>query len=188
MNAAHANQIVLGVVEALDAASIAYMLVGSFSSNLYGRPRSTQDADFVVQMDAADVAALRQRLGPDFQIDPQMSFETVTATTRYIIRHRSTAFKVELFLLGPDPYDDARFSRRQKVDFAGRSVWVPSPEDVVITKLRWSQAGQRSKDVVDVAGVLAAQSARLDVAYMREWCDRHGTRKLLDELLGKTCG
>jgi hypothetical protein len=36
------------VVDALNELGVAYMLVGSFSSNLYGIPRSTKDADFVV--------------------------------------------------------------------------------------------------------------------------------------------
>jgi hypothetical protein len=41
----------------------------------------------------------------------------------------------------------------------------------------------RQKDREDVFMVLATQRGRLDEAYMREWCDRHGTRPVLDEML-----
>ena len=44
--------------DALTASGIAYLLAGSFSSNYYGIPRSTKDADFVVE--------LRGGVGRDF--------------------------------------------------------------------------------------------------------------------------
>ena len=41
--------IVVAVVSALNAVNIPHMLEGSLSSNVYGIPRSTKDADLVVQ-------------------------------------------------------------------------------------------------------------------------------------------
>ena len=41
------DNITLRVAEALDRCAISYLLVGAFSSNRYGIPRSTKDADFV---------------------------------------------------------------------------------------------------------------------------------------------
>jgi hypothetical protein len=62
-------------------------------------------------------------------------------------------------------------------------VSLPMPEDVIITKLRWSKQGKRHKDVEDVAGVIAVQREVLDLPYIRHWCDQHGTRELFDRLL-----
>jgi hypothetical protein len=53
---------------------------------------------------------------------------------------------------------------------------------VLITKLRWSQRGRRAKDAEDVRNVIAVQGDRLDWAYVCQWCDRHGTRELLEDL------
>ncbi len=179
----NSNDIVLKFIEIYERLSIPYMLVGSYSSNAYGRPRSTQDADFVVQISAEALTALRRELGPDFMLDPQMSFETVTATMRYIVQHTMTGFKVELFLLSDEPHDQARFSRRRVEDFQGHDVRMPTAEDVIVTKLRWSKQGKRQKDVEDVAGVIAVQGEKLDLPYIRGWCDRHGTREMFDRLL-----
>ena len=44
------EDVTLRVVDASNACGSPYMLVGSFSSNLYGIPRSTKDADFVLQL------------------------------------------------------------------------------------------------------------------------------------------
>jgi hypothetical protein len=183
MSEANATELVLQFIDALDAAGVQYMLVGSYSSNYYGRPRSTKDADFVVQIDEKQLTSVTQRLGPEFRLDRQMTFETVTMTVRYIINHSLSAFKIELFLLSDDDHDRERFRRKQKATFEGRSVWLPTAEDVVITKLRWSRAGARAKDAADVAGILAVQRNSLDLDYIRRWLDRHGTRDVFEALL-----
>ena len=41
---------VLAVIDSLEAEQIPYMLVGSFSSNFYGIPRSTEDGDLVIEL------------------------------------------------------------------------------------------------------------------------------------------
>ena len=177
-----AEAITLAVVETLDALGVPYMLVGSFSSNLYGIPRSTQDADFVVQLESVSISSVRDRLGSGFELDPQMTFETITATSRYRLQHRNSAFKVELFLLSDDPHDKERFSRRRRLPLQGRDVFVPSPEDVIITKLRWSKQGARAKDIDDVRDVLSVQGDGLDWDYLLRWCAAHGTADLLERV------
>ena len=47
--------IMVRVADALSAAGIPYLLAGSFSSNYYGIPRSTKDADFVCAGDALEL-------------------------------------------------------------------------------------------------------------------------------------
>ena len=37
--------------------------------------------------------------------------------------------------------------------------------------------------VEDVRNVLVVQIGRLDLDYVRGWCDRHGTRELFEKLL-----
>jgi hypothetical protein len=177
-----AEGVVLEVVRAFNAANVPYMVVGSLSSNVYGIPRSTNDADFVVELSDNALANITQRLGAGYSLDPQMSFETITATTRYRLKHVASAFLVELFLLSNDAHDRARFVRRCRTQFAGQDVFVPTPEDVIITKLRWSRHGNRSKDVDDVRGILSVRGENLDWNYLDGWCDIHGTLGLLEQI------
>lgn len=53
----------LRVADALSASGITYLITGSFASNYYGIPRSTKDADFVVQLGSALGQDFGQRLG-----------------------------------------------------------------------------------------------------------------------------
>lgn len=171
------------VIQALDAIGMPHMLTGSLASNLYGVPRSSDDADLVLQTLEFDFASLRKELGPGLRIDPQLSFESITGTYRYIIKKlEGEPFKIELFFLSKDPHDRIRFERRKPTSFDGHATCVAAPEDVVITKLRWSQLGKRSKDVEDVRNVLAVQGNNLDWPYIEKWCEQHGTRGLLDQL------
>ena len=130
----NSDQATLAVIDALEGLGVPYMVVGSLSSNYYGIARSTQDADFVVEMGHLPIAQLAARLGPGIRLDDQMSFETVTGTSKYVFRVADSPFKIEVFLLSDDAHDRERFGRRRRAEVAGRSAYVPAAEDVVITK------------------------------------------------------
>jgi hypothetical protein len=68
------------------------------------------------------------------------------------------------------------------VQFVDFETFLPGPEDVIITKLRWAQRAGRGKDIDDVQKVIAVQANRIDWEYVNKWCDLHGTRSLLDEI------
>lgn len=172
------EDVTLRVIDALNAAQTPHMLAGSFSSNLYGIPRSTKDADFVLQLVGNLIEPFFQSLGTDFEVDPQLSFETNTGTYKQEIRFRGTPFKVELFRLSNDLFDQERFRRRRAVQLFGHHTFVPTAEDVIVMKLRWC----RRKDRDDVHNVMAVQHGRLDWAYIENWCRRHGTFDLMDQI------
>jgi len=172
------DDVALRVSEALGAAGVPFMLVGGFSSNYYGIPRSTKDADFVVRLRTPLNEGFTRTLGPEFEAEPQLSFETNTGTQRQEFRVVGTLFKVEIFRLSEDPHDQERFRRRQSKTVDGRQVFFPTAEDVIIWKLRWA----RTKDRDDVRAVIGVQGDKLDWPYIEAWCERHGTPALLEEI------
>lgn len=93
----NSTDLVLRLIAVFNKVGVSYMLVGSYSSNVYGRERATNDADFVVVIEPTQVTEISRLLGEDFRVDSQMSFETVTMTTRYILHHPATAFKMSCF-------------------------------------------------------------------------------------------
>ncbi len=170
------------VIDVLNSQGIPYLVTGSLASNVYGVPRSTKDADFVVQLEGRSVSEIFTTLAGQFILDPQMSFETVTGTTRQVLRTPDHAFVIELFDLSQDAHDQSRFSRRVLVHTMGRDAYLPTPEDVIITKLLWYHRQHRNKDLDDARNVLATQQKRLDWAYLERWCSAHGTMHLLEGL------
>jgi len=172
------DDVTLRVIDALNGCGVAYMLVGSFSTNVYGIPRSTKDADFVLQLHGDIPAGFYEKLGQGFEIDPQLRFETNTGTCKQEMRFADTPFTVELFRLSGDAFDQERFRRRCMVRLFGRETFVPTAEDVVIMKLRWF----REKDRPDIKNVLTVQSGKLDWPHIEHWCREHGTLARLEAI------
>jgi hypothetical protein len=57
------EQVVARLIESLERDGVAYMLVGALSSNLYGVPRATNDADLVVRFDSFNLVKRHRRCG-----------------------------------------------------------------------------------------------------------------------------
>ena len=170
------------LLDVLNELGLDYMVVGSFSSNRYGVPRATKDADFVLRIVAAERIQLFAMLPPAFKVDPQVSFEMVTGTWRQIIQVPEIPFMIELFELSSDAHDQSRFSRRKKLTLLSRESWLPTPEDVIVQKLRWSKGAKRTKDFDDAVAVMGVQGeASLDWPYIEIWCAAHGTLDVLAE-------
>ncbi len=102
----NSDEATLAVIDLLEARQVPYMVVGSFSSNYYGVPRSTKDADIVIELKVSAVRSLAEELGDQFRLDPQPTFETV----------------IEFFHLSEDTHDQERFRRRRRVSLGARHV------------------------------------------------------------------
>ena len=106
-------------------------------------------------------------------------FETNTGTLRDTLTHEDAHFAIELFHLSVDAHDQARFSRRRSTRFDGEPTCIPTPEDVIVTKLRWA----RPKDVADIRDILRfMEPAAIDWTYLHRWATVHGTREALDAI------
>lgn len=174
------TQLVVAVIDALNETRVPYLLAGSLAANIYSIPRSTKDADFVVEMDAAALGRLASLLDAHFELDPQQHLETSTWTRRYIWKARETPFDVELFLKSDDPHHQEQWCRRREIfiEVLSRQTWVPTPEDIVIQKLRWG----RAKDLTDAAALISVRGMLLDWPYIEKWCGIHGSLPRLEAI------
>lgn len=174
------------VIETLEAEDIPYMVVSALSSSVFGIPRATKDVDIILQLQTREpLRRLEARLSQVEVFDPQATFETLTGSVRHILTAKSRPpFIVELFELSSDPFVVERFSRR-RAEWSGqikRRVFLPTAEDVIVQKLRWG----RAKGLEDARDVIAVQTpARLDMDYLRRWCDVHQTSGSLTEMLAE---
>ncbi len=172
------------VIEAAETAGVEFMAVGAIAAGAYGVPRSTRDVDLLMAVNVGGgVNAVVKHLEPIVAFDAQVVFDTLTWGRRHVGQCRTERpFKVELFELFDDPFVQSEFARRQQVfvPMLGRTTWLPTPEDVVVQKLRWG----RNKDLDDARDVLAVQGPEtLDMAYIEKWCALHKTTERLHAAL-----
>jgi hypothetical protein len=63
----------------------------------------------------------------------------------------------------------------------GISLFVASPEDIVISKLEWSNLAQSRRQIEDVATILRVQWAKLDRSYLEKWVLELGLKQQWSE-------
>ena len=180
MKAADGNEALGQLVSLLNRHGVAYMLVGSYSSNAYGIPRATKDADIVVATLDATFDLITSSLGDGYRTESQLEFELITGSVRRKICFTPLNFMIEIFQLSDDPFDQSRFKRRIEVQSSvlGGTIWLPTPEDVIVQKLRWS----RPQDLVDAENVMIVQMDNLDWDYIYRWTELHGTTRTLTRI------
>lgn len=80
------NELAASVVAGLEAEGIPYMVVGAFSSGVFGIPRSTKDVDIVLQLPKREpLDRSKVRLRGIVTFDPPVTFETLTGSPRHIL-------------------------------------------------------------------------------------------------------
>jgi hypothetical protein len=168
------------IVDALEQADVAYMVSGSISSTYYGRPRSTQDVDIVIEASAGNLHRLVGALqGKGYYVDEEAAMEAISHTTMFNVFDAASGYKADLIVRKARPFSVEEFSRRRSVDLLGLSLFIVAPEDAVLSKLEWAKAGQSERQYADALGIAIVQGETLDWNYLRKW----STALELDELL-----
>jgi hypothetical protein len=177
-------ELAVAIFDRAESEGIEHMAVGAIAAGTFGIPRATKDIDLLVSLDINHgIHKLIPALDPLIEFEPQAQFDTITWGKRYVGTSRTgPPFKVELFEMFDDEFVRTEFSRRARtyVPLLKREVWLPTAEDVIVQKIRWG----RSKDLDDARDVLAVQGPEtLDMAYIQNWCDTHGTRERLETIV-----
>ncbi|MFQ5856094.1 MAG: hypothetical protein ACE5LU_10665 [Anaerolineae bacterium] len=171
------------VIEYLEAAGVDYMITGSFASNFHGVPRTTQDADVVIEVSEESLEQLLTLIEDEFYVSDEAAREALRTRDMFNIIHFETAFKVDLIIRKQRAYAEEEFKRRQSVEFLGKECWFASPEDTILAKLEWSKRGQSERQYSDALGVAQVQSDDLDWDYLQKWAERLDVGELYQRLV-----
>ena len=182
--------VALIVADALEACRVRYLVGGSLASAVSGEPRSTLDVDLVVELTEKDVEPLVAALGDRFHVDADSLRRAVRERSSANVIHYPTSTKVDLFIMGGSPIDAEQMDRRQRVQVStepDRWLYVHTPEDILLQKLRWYRMGNEVSDRQwrDILGIVLVQGDRLDQAYLSHSADALGVSELLQRALSE---
>jgi hypothetical protein len=177
----------VGLIRILERLGIPHMVTGSVASSYHGRPRSTHDADVVVDPTPAQLEALVDAvLAGGHYVDRARARDAVDRRSQFNVIDARSALKIDLIVRKDRPWSREELARRRVVDlFPGFSVAVVSAEDSILSKLEWARkAGRSEKQVDDAAGVLAV-NPDIDRDYVERWAADLGVIDLWREISGE---
>ena len=177
-------EVTLKVIKVFEKLGIAYHIGGSLASSAFGIARATLDVDIVADIKPEQVPDIAENLREEFYVESEMILDAIQKQSSFNLIHLETLFKVDIFPLKNNPFDQQAFSRRlQKAisEDASDQLFFATPEDIILHKLTWYKAGEGISDRQwnDVLGVLKVQGDQLDMAYLNHWARELGVSEVL---------
>jgi len=175
------------VIQAFEQLSIPYYIAGSIASSVYGLARATMDVDLVADIPLGQVSSLTERLREGYYLDEPMIRDAIANSSSFNLIHLDTMMKVDVFVPKKDPYHQTAVARKRQdrlVEEDPDSVfYLSSPEDIILSKLRWYEMGGRVSEQqwLDVLGVIKVQGDSLDRRYLAAWARIAGLFDLLEQ-------
>jgi hypothetical protein len=170
------------ITAALDAASIAYMLAGSFASSFYGASRSTLDIDFVIEATPQKLRLLVEHLPQnEYYVELDAALDAHKHESLFNILDIATGWKIDLIMLKSNAFGQEEFRRRKHAMIDGIQLFIVSAEDAILSKLEWSKIGGSHRQLEDVAGIVRVRAESLDHSYLSKWIKELGLENQWNE-------
>lgn len=174
------EQALAGIIALLRRLNIGFMVTGSVATSYHGRPRSTHDADVVIDPTAYQLEELVTSIdAAGYYVDRDGATRAWRARKQFNVIEKQHASKIDLIVRRERPFSEEEFRRRTQVDLPfAKDVWIVSPEDAIVSKLEWARAaGDSDRQLADAAGVLAL-NPDIDRAYVERWTRELGVHDL----------
>lgn len=168
------------VTQRLEEAGFAYMVSGSVAMSFYAKPRMTRDIDIVVELTAQDAPRVFNLFKADCYCDPEDVRQAIARRSMFNLVHLDTSVKIDIVVRKDSPFRREELARRRKIEMGDLSLWVVSPEDLILSKLFWAKDSHSEFQMRDVRNLLTSVRG-LDDEYLARWARELGVLALLAE-------
>lgn len=169
------------VAKRLEEADIAYMVTGSVAMNFYATPRMTRDIDIVIEISEPDVSRFVVLFRSEFYIDKNMIFEALRTQRMFNIIHNDFVIKIDFIIRKKSKYWQVEFGRRRTVEIDSQTLWIVSPEDLILSKLWWAKDSNSTMQITDARNIFRQVHA-IDRTYLEQWVKELNLTDIYKEL------
>jgi hypothetical protein len=155
------------ITDVLNESNIPYMLSGSVAMSIYIVPRATRDFDFIIHLEEKNIDRFIQHFQEGYYCDKDSIQDAVKRRSLFNIIDHASGFKADFVVLKNEPFRQEEFNRRKKVDFFDKTIYVVSPEDLLISKVIWIQDYQSAQQAEDIKNLTAIEN--MDWTYIKKW-------------------
>jgi hypothetical protein len=171
------------VTERLGDLEIPYMVVGSIASGFHGMFRTTYDADIVIDPSKEALRELCRLLEKEFYADEETALDAFNNGLMFNVIHKESGHKIDLIVRKPRLYDRMSLTRRGEATYHGKTIWLQTPEDTILSKLDWARESRSERQLTDALNVMKQKRDTLDMKYLREWAKQLEVEEMLNDLL-----
>lgn len=171
------------MVKVLKDAKIPYMITGGLAANYYGCPRATYDLDLVVELDETSAKRLIELASrARFRLHEKEIFMLTKVGNRFVMESWEK-YRIDFWLV-KTVFDREIFERRRRTMIFGMFVWICTPEDLILQKLR----SARLRDLEDIQAILVRHSGKLDESYLKQKAAELDLTHVLEEQIRQAQG
>jgi len=172
------NDVLMDCAERLERLGINYMLTGSMALVYYAIPRTTADIDIVLEISSDDVNRFIKAFEPDYYVPHGRIRDAISRNHMFNILDQKTIIKIDCVIRKQDAFQEAAFSRRRRVNYAGFEIWIISKEDLILSKLNWAKKTRSEMQMRDVGNLIRNP---YDKKYVGIWAKKLDVEDLLKE-------
>ena len=177
-------EVLKNVTQSLNNAEIAYMITGSIAMNYYAFPRMTRDIDIVLEIQRKDIATIVSLFNKNYYVDQGSIEQAVNNHGIFNIIHNEYVIKIDFIVKKPDQFRQIEFQRRRQIVIDKFSMWIVSPEDLILSKLWWAKDSLSEMQMSDIKNLFDS-SDNIDKMYIEKWVEemnlRYIYRKITNE-------
>lgn len=161
-------------------------ITGGIAAATYGEPRTTRDLDIVIALIPTKLDILVQSLEAEGFHVPGIEDIRVGRLQTLSITHQETIARADLILADNSEFEQEKFKRQRAIIIPKRgTLYLVSPEDLILSKLRWCQQSQSEKQTRDVLGIMKVQNQNLDINYLNEKAAQLQLCQLLNQVISE---
>lgn len=159
----------------LEKSEIQYMITGSIAASYYGLARATEDLDIVISANPEKLRILMSLFpSNEYYASLQDALEAHRHQSMFNVLDMVRSWKIDLIFQKSTPFHREAFRRRRSATFEGVRTTMISVEDLIISKLEWSQMGESERQAGDAGIVAQKRLHELDRDYVERWVKELG--------------
>jgi hypothetical protein len=172
------------VISFLNENKIEYMVTGSIVSSLQGEPRLTHDIDIVIRITDLNTKKIIEAFpSPDYYISEQGIERAILHHKMFNLIDVQNGDKVDFWIQCNTPFDHARFSRKIFQEVMGIGMYISTPEDTILAKLKWLKLSNGSeKHLIDALRIYEVHYPNINIKYIEKWVKHLKIKKYWERL------
>lgn len=155
------------ICEKLTERKIAYMVSGSLAMNCYVTPRFTRDIDIVINLQETDIPLFLSIFEKNDYINEDGILDEIKRKGMFNVIIQKGNIKIDFIIRKDDEFHVSEFNRRQKTQSYGFPMTIVTIEDLILSKLIWTQDVKSDLQLNDIKNLLSCE--HIDFKYIRSW-------------------